>query len=1795
MTVGTSGNDTLTGTNGDDTLSGLGGDDLLTGGLGNDSLDGGDGNDVVMGDAGNDELAGGVGNDVLVGGAGNDSLTGGGGFDIAVFSGHSADYQIVDLGNGTVQVTDLRSGSPDGVDILADVDQIRFLGDDPLPASVVQVSNPLLFGSAEQIIATAAGAQFANVVTLANSHHLYTWNENGTVKGQIIAANGQAVTGVLPLGSSSGKVNVALLPNGGFVTARITGTILSVTRYSASGSVDHVETITGVSPYAGAGASNGLGSYNYRASIAVLADGSSVVAWNSYGGDGLYDGIRAQHFDSAGAPVGSSFQVNEVTGDYQILPIVTTLSNGNYIITWQSGAIASQYDVKAQIYTAGGVKIGNEIALANVSGSNEGTVSVSALPNGGFVATWFSLETVNGSAQDIYAGVFNSAGQPVISNFRVNTGLSDYQWNPSVTVLKDGSFVVTWDSAKTGEYNISGQRYSTSGEKLGTEFTVNTYLAGGQNLSSITADADGGFTVTWQSSDGTIRSRSFDSLGTQLSLAPISLTDGDTGTNTVAENAINGTVIGVTALAEDLDVSDTITYSLSDNAGGRFQINATTGVVTVLNGGLLNYETATSHSITVVATDTGGLSRSESFNISVTNVNEAPALLSDSDTAINAVNENAATGTVVGIAALASDPDADDTLTYSLSDAAGGRFQIDATTGVVTVANGALLDFEAATSHSITVMATDAGGLTRSETFSIAVNNVNEAPATLVDDDFTTNSVAENAATGTVVGITALASDPDSGDTLTYSLGDDAGGRFQIDATTGVVTVVTGALLDREAATSHSITVVAGDAGGRTRSETFSIAVNNINEAPATLIDDDFMTNSVAENAATGTVVGITALASDPDSGDVLTYSLSDDAGGRFQIDATTGVVTVANGGLLDFEAATSHSITVVATDAGGLTKTETFSIAVNNVNEAPATLVDDDTTTNSVAENAATGTVVGITALASDPDSGDVLTYSLSDDAGGRFQINAATGVVTVANGALLDHEAATSHNITVVATDAGGLTKSETFLIAVNNVNEAPATLVDDDFMTNSVAENAATGTVVGITALAGDPDSGDTLTYSLGDDAGGRFQINAATGVVTVANGALLDHEAATNHNITVVATDAGGLTRSETFSIAVTDVNEAPTAISLSNGYVIENIAGAEIGTLTVFDPDAGDRHSLSVSDNRFEIVGGKLKLKSGISLDFETEPSVAVTITATDSGALSKAQVFTISVVNATEQSGPGADVIVASGGSRSSVTLLSDGRQLVTWLTSGGAKGRYYNMAGVALGTEFSLGTAIGFSAVASQPGGGFVTAQVGTSGQLRVQRYDSTNQPIGTAWTLSASVVSSTYGYAIYQDRVSVTSYSDGSYIVVWGASGADANGSGIAGQKFDSSGTPVGGVFSINNLTTGNQSLSDVIALAGGGFVTVWSDYGTNNGDVRGQVYNAQGQQIGTSSFLINTTTTADQFAPALAATSDGGFVTVWNSYGQDLPNDWGVYGQRFDSTGQKVGGEFLISTTIASNQYHVQTAGLTDGGFAVVWYSTTGSGVYGQRYDAAGQKIGGEFSIDTPGAGGSEPFVAALPGGGFVVSWTASGGVIHTRTFGVTNTNASPFNLIDANSAPNAVVEESAAGVLVGISALATDADLGDTLTYSLTDNAGGRFTINAVTGIVSVANGTLIDFETATSHNITVKATDAGGLFVTRSFTIQVMDGNDAPTLVALSNASVAENDVGAVVGTLAVSDPNAGDTHSFSVSDSRFEVVANQLKLKDGISLNYESAPSVNVTVMATDGGGFRRHRHLPLR
>ena len=146
------------------------------------------------------------------------------------------------------------------------------------------------------------------------------------------------------------------------------------------------------------------------------------------------------------------------------------------------------------------------------------------------------------------------------------------------------------------------------------------------------------------------------------------------------------------------------------------------------------------------------------------------------------------------------------------------------------------------------------------------------------------------------------------------------------------------------------------------------------------------------------------------------------------------------------------------STDADETTSTDNSTVPAANV--APTDLTLNSVTIN---ENVANGSVVGTVAV-TDADAGETFSYSLTDDAGGRFAIDASTGAVTVADGSLLDHETATSHQMTVEITDSAGNTYSESLTIGVNDVNESTDTSLSEVLSHNPVMYLRLDGTTLG-----------------------------------------------------------------------------------------------------------------------------------------------------------------------------------------------------------------------------------------------------------------------------------------------------------------------------------------------------------------------------------------------------------------------------------------------------------------------------------------------------------------------------------------------------------------------------------------------------------------------------------------------------------------------------------------------------------------------------------------------------------
>lgn len=654
-------------------------------------------------------------------------------------------------------------------------------------------------------------------------------------------------------------------------------------------------------------------------------------------------------------------------------------------------------------------------------------------------------------------------------------------------------------------------------------------------------------------------------------------------TFSVPENSLSGTVVGAVD-AYDVDAgSQTLTYSLlASQIPGAFSINPVTGLLSVADGSVLDHEAYSSTWVIVEVSDSGTPVQKGGAVITVQlgDVNEPPVLADLSyDLSENSSNEVS----LGSLLLLVDDPESDTSLTFTIVESSlPGAVYIRPTTGELRVLDRRLLDYETVSSFTVTVMVTDSGDPALSSTAVVTVNvtDVNEPPRVL-PAEFT---VSENAAPGTIVG-TVLAVDVDAGQSLTYEIVNSSlTGAFAINPLTGEVVVADSSFLNYEAITEVTLTVRVTDSGSNGLSATGTVTVRlaDVNEVPA--VSDQYFT--VAENSASGTVVG-TVVSSDVDAGQTRTYAITASApiSGAFAIDAITGVITVVDGSFLNFESVSAVALTVTVTDSGNpaMSSSAVVMVTLTDVNEAPVIANQSF----AVAENSLSGTAVG-TIIASDVDGGQSLTYSITGSSlAGAFVIHAQTGLITVANAALLNFESVPSVTLTVSVADSGnpGLSSSAQVTISLTNVNEAP-TITNQTF---TLVENSANGTTVG-NVVASDVDAGQSLSYSIvSGNTNGAFAINAATGRITVANSAALDFETTPGFALTVRVTDNGNpvLSSTATVTVNLTDVIEAiVVGLDVIPGDATNSIKLNGKFDVAILSTAAFDARTVNVSTIRF---------------------------------------------------------------------------------------------------------------------------------------------------------------------------------------------------------------------------------------------------------------------------------------------------------------------------------------------------------------------------------------------------------------------------------------------------------------------------------------------------------------------------------------------------------------------------------------------------------------------------------
>jgi hypothetical protein len=243
-----------------------------------------------------------------------------------------------------------------------------------------------------------------------------------------------------------------------------------------------------------------------RPSITGLNDGGFFVSWSSYLQDGSYDGVYAQIYNADGTIRVGEFQVNTNTFESQASPSITSLNDGGFVVSWQSYLQdGSGFGIYTQIYNADGTTRGGELQVNSYTDDFQSSPSITGLNDSGFVVSWMS-NLQDGSGYGVYAQIYNADGTIRVGEFQVNTYTDNNQMYPSITSLNDGGFVVSWESSNQDGSNrgIFGQRFDVNGNKIElhqmqTEFQVNSNTDNRQMYPSITRLNDGGFVVSWQS------------------------------------------------------------------------------------------------------------------------------------------------------------------------------------------------------------------------------------------------------------------------------------------------------------------------------------------------------------------------------------------------------------------------------------------------------------------------------------------------------------------------------------------------------------------------------------------------------------------------------------------------------------------------------------------------------------------------------------------------------------------------------------------------------------------------------------------------------------------------------------------------------------------------------------------------------------------------------------------------------------------------------------------------------------------------------------------------------------------------------------------------------------------------------------------------------------------------------------------------------------------------------------------------------------------------------------------------
>ena len=1493
-----------------------------------------------------------------------------------------------------------------------------------------------------------------------------------------------------------------------------------------------------------------------NSSIAVNAAGDFVVTWESVSQTGFGLDIYARRYSAAGIPKEKAFRVNTPVPlqppdpKDQQNPAVAIAADGSFVVVWESlnqelaAGNGSGWGIFAQRYGVDGKPVGAEFQVNPDSASvgSPGSANDQRKPSiamdaatGNFVVTWTSDDGA-GTLKDkeVYFRQFKADGTALGGQVKAAKTVIEDQQNSIVTMLGGGGFAISWASAAGEPAGGSGSgiffnRFKADGTAIDpADLSVNTTLAGDQLFASIASDPNGDLAVVWtgKAQAGDPADGVYGRLYTNVSTANQPPTDLTLTPSKIDENKGNNAIVG-TFTTTDPNDTDTFIYQI---IGG---VDAAAFTIPVGSNQLLintspDFETKAAYAIQVRTVDQGGLFKDKDLIITVNDVNEPSTAVTLSATSIN---EGVAANTPAGTLKT-TDPDTTDSFIYELVSGFGDN-------ALFSLQNGNQLIIKASPDYetdidkvyNLRIKSTDLANHVIQQDITIAINNVNENPTDITIDNA---AILENQPIGTPVGKLSTV-DPEGG-TFIYTLPANPGypdnAKFTIDNATGILKIAE--IPDFETKPAYKIVVQSQDTGGLLIFKELNISVTNVNEAPTAIAPNPI---AVDENEPANNVF-TTLTTTDQDVGDPHRYAFVAGVGSAdnslLNLNPNTGALSFITSP--DYEFKKIYTIRVQSIDSGGLTVEQPITININDLAEIPnnAAPTAIALTPGSIDENADISTSAG-TFTTADPDVGDSHTYQLIVDPANYPDNDLFTiDSTSIANTAQLklkapaNFELKKSYKIKVRTRDKGGLTFDQELTVTVKDINEASTDIAFDPA---SVPENVPINTPIA-KLLGNDPDAVDVgkLGYALvpgiGSDNNGKFAIVGDNLIITESP----DFEKKNSYQIRVKVADAAGLGVEKAIVVSVTDVNEAPTDLTLAPSAVNENVpAGTPVGTLTATDPDANEKFTYTLVDTNthpdnglFTLIPDTGNLFINVSPDFETKPTYAIEVQVADKGGLTFKKALTVAINDVLDTA---TDVALSNNKVTESGTPAFEVGTLSTVSPNGGTF-TYSFVAGANDNAKFTLS---GDKLILTNP------ADFETQPSYLVQVSSNTG----------ASSVPKSF-------TISVVNVNEPPTDIALDKTAIDEN-------------APANSI--VGSFTTTDSDINDphVYKLVDG--------FGD---DALFSIVNNELHLIASPDFEIKPT-----YKIGVIST-DSGNQSITKTF------DITVNNLKEPPTNIALSGTSIAENQPANSLIGTLTAQDTDLNETQTYTLVAGFGD-NAAFSIAGSKLDELHLNGIPDFEKQPSYqikIRVTDKDGLTFD--------KTFTIAVNNLPETPGSTApqDLLLSKNNIAENLPAQSIVG-NFSTTDPDSGEAFAYTLVPGVGSTdnsaFTINGD----QLQLNAVPNFETKPSYSIRVSTTDKGGKTLEKTFTIVVDDlpekpGDNAPTDLSLDNSTIDETALpNIVIGKFSTVDPDIGDSHSYKLANSTgdnaaFTIVGNELRL--AAPLDFETKSSYAIQVVTTDVG-----------